>query len=89
MGKGAREGTFPIIYSLHKPREFWTNPMTVVPYDSPRGQAGNENGMTELGVIPATEGPFPESRMLGNLHVWFGGGSGETQFGCALCSYLT
>ena len=27
--------------------------------------------------------------MLGNLHVRFGGGSGETQFGCALCSYLT
>jgi hypothetical protein len=30
-----------------------------------------------------------ESPLQGNLHGGFGGGSGETQFGCAPCSYLT
>jgi hypothetical protein len=30
-----------------------------------------------------------ESPLQGNLHGGFGGGSGETQSGCAPCSYLT
>jgi hypothetical protein len=30
-----------------------------------------------------------ESPLQGNLHGGFGGGCGETQFGCAPCAYLT
>jgi hypothetical protein len=45
--------------------------------------------MTKPGVIPAAEGPSLESPLQGNLHGGFGGGSGETQCGCALCSYPT
>jgi hypothetical protein len=45
--------------------------------------------MTNVGEIPGMEGYSLESPVLGKGHAGFGGGSGETQFGCALCSYLT
>ena len=54
-----------------------------------RGAAANATEMTNLGEIPGLEGYSLESLVLGNGPAGFGGGSGETQFGCALCSYLT
>jgi hypothetical protein len=53
------------------------------------GEAVNRNGMTSLEVTLGVEGQSLESRMLGNLHVRFGRGGEETQFGCASCPYLT
>jgi hypothetical protein len=47
------------------------------------------NGMTSPVVTLEAEGQFLESPLQGNLHGGFGGGGEETQFGCALCPYLT
>jgi hypothetical protein len=53
------------------------------------GEAVNRHGMTSPVVTLEAEGQSLESRMLGNLHVRFGGGGEETQFGCAPYPYLT
>jgi hypothetical protein len=48
--------------------------------DEPDKTSGNTGGGRRQSL---------ESRMLGNLHVRFGGGGEETQFGCAPYPYLT
>ena len=55
-----------------------------------RWGAGDERDQDdELGSIPRAECDALESRMLGNMHVRFGGGREETQFSWAPCFYLT
>lgn len=53
------------------------------------GAAVNAKGMTNPEVTLGAEGQSLESPVLGNGHAGFGRGSGETQCGCAPCSYLT
>ena len=53
------------------------------------GAAVNAKGMTSPAVTLGAEGRSLESPVLGNGHAGFGRGSGETQCGCAPCSYLT
>ena len=53
------------------------------------GAAVNATGITSPAVMLRAEGRSLESPVLGNGHAGFGRGSGETQCGCAPCSYLT